>query len=120
MNNRVIVAAAVVLIAASSTHAQTGACCFCDGCVLVTAGECDGLGGEYQGDGSVCSTFCTDEIYMPDPNLRAAVQAELSGCLLTEFNMLSLLSLDAPDLGIIDLTGLENAASLTDLRLEKN
>ena len=56
-------------------QAQDGACCYCDGCVVVTAEECEALGGTYLGDGAACTALCSEPVFMPDPNLRAAVEA---------------------------------------------
>ena len=58
-------------------------------------------------------------VRIPDPNLRAAIQQEIGNTITTQ-TMLNLTFLDASDLGIKDLTGLEHAANLSALYLFDN
>ncbi len=67
--------------------------------------------GAYETEGSV---------YFADPNLQAAVEAELGITDPYAADMLGLIMLDANDLGISDLTGLEFATNLTELDLHGN
>jgi internalin A len=55
-----------------------------------------------------------------DPNLKAAVEAQLGITGPNATEMLLLTSLDANSLGISDLTGLDYATNLTTLRLSNN
>ena len=60
---------------------------------------------------------------IPDPNLRAAVETELgkaSGDTITVAEMATLTELDASEIGVSQLTGLETAGSLTVLWLDGN
>ena len=60
---------------------------------------------------------------VPDANLAGAIRQVLglaSGDALTQWNMLDLTSLHAEDLQITDLTGLEHATQLRELRLGDN
>ncbi len=62
-------------------------------------------------------------VNIPDPNLRAAVEAALgkaSGDTITPAEMATLTRLDAPRVNISDLTGLEHATNLTTLSLHTN
>ena len=62
-------------------------------------------------------------VNIPDPNLRASIEAELgkaSGTTITAGEMATLTELNARDASISDLTGLEFAANLTTLRLHNN
>ena len=57
---------------------------------------------------------------IPDPNLRAAIEVELSkavGALITADEMATLTQLEAPNANIRDLTGLEFASNLRELNL---
>ena len=60
---------------------------------------------------------------IPDENLRAAIETALgkaSGAAISEAEMAELTSLRAQYVGIKDLTGLEHATGLTELRLSYN
>ena len=60
---------------------------------------------------------------IPDPNLRAAIEAELgkaSGAPITADEMATLTRLDANEADISDLTGLEHATNLRVLHLWRN
>ncbi len=62
-------------------------------------------------------------VNIPDPNLRAAIEAELgkaSGTTITAGEMATLTELNARDASISDLTGLEFATNLITLRLHNN
>jgi Leucine-rich repeat (LRR) protein len=62
-------------------------------------------------------------VNIPDPNLRAAIEAELgkaAGDTITVADMESLTTLEADRADISDLTGLEAAINLTELRLDAN
>ena len=62
-------------------------------------------------------------VTIPDANLRAAIEAALSkarGAAITKGEMTTLLTLDASEAGIRDLTGLELATNLTQLYLGDN
>ena len=59
-------------------------------------------------------------VTIPDANLRAVIEDSLgkaSGAPITRAEMATLTRLDAPNSGILDLTGLEHAANLTRLGL---
>ena len=60
------------------------------------------------------------DVYIPDHNLRAAVQQAIGGADLTKVRMSQLTVLEAGDQGIVDLTGLEHATNLTHLELLVN
>ena len=68
---------------------------------------------------NVVQTPQTTAVHIPDPKLRAAVRQEI-GNTLTTHTMLNLTYLDAYDLGISDLTGLQHAQNLTELSLWGN
>ncbi|MHC4739181.1 MAG: leucine-rich repeat domain-containing protein [Planctomycetota bacterium] len=59
-------------------------------------------------------------VYFADPNLQAAVEAQLSISDPNAADMLALTYLNAQSLGIFDLTGLEFASNLTELYLFNN
>ena len=62
-------------------------------------------------------------INIPDPNLRAAIEAKLgkaSGAMLTQADMWTLTRLDVSSRSIQDLTGIEFATNLTELWLSGN
>ena len=62
-------------------------------------------------------------VNIPDPNLRAAIEEALgkaSGATITRADMLTLTRLIGEDRGIENLTGLEFATNLTELRLKGN
>ncbi len=40
---------------------EVGACCFLGNCVILPAAECESLGGQYQGDGTVCDPNPCDQ-----------------------------------------------------------
>ena len=68
-------------------------------------------------------TFNTGEVNIPDPNLRAKIEAALNkreGDPITALEMATLTSLEAPNANISDLTGLEHATNLTSLGLRDN
>ena len=56
------------------------------------------------------------QVSIPDANLKAAIQAKIGNTLTTE-TMLKLTTLEADNLGVRDLTGLEHAKNLTELDL---
>ncbi len=61
-----------------------------------------------------------DEVTVPDAALRAVLEDSLglsSGDSITASSLAKLIVLEAPDLGIVDLTGLEHATGLTRLDL---
>jgi len=59
-------------------------------------------------------------VYFADPNLKAAVEAQLGVSDPTATDMLDLTSLDASGRDITDLTGLEHGTNLTNLYLSRN
>ena len=62
-------------------------------------------------------------VHIPDPSLRAAIEAALgkeAGENITQADMASLKSFDAFESGVRDITGLEYAINLTELHLGKN
>lgn len=62
-------------------------------------------------------------VYIPDPNLRAVIETELgkpSSIPITTDEMATLIHIDAQELNILDLTGLESATNLTTLNLSEN
>ena len=64
-----------------------------------------------------------EPVVIPDPNLRAAIEAELgkaSGATITTADMANLTELEAESADITDLTGLEHATNLTILNLGNN
>ena len=61
-----------------------------------------------------------EPLFLADANLKAAVEDALGISDPTPTDMLALGSLSAPNRGIVDLTGLEYALNLTDLRLNNN
>ena len=68
-------------------------------------------------------TFVHPAVAIPDPNLRAAIEAALgkaSGTPITQVEMATLDSLEASDADTTDLTGLEFAVNLTYLNLNDN
>ena len=72
---------------------------------------------------SIPSTSTAQTVTIPDPNLRAAIAAELgkaSGDPITTSDMAALRSLTAREANISDLTGLEGAINLTSLNLGRN
>ena len=72
---------------------------------------------------SVVSTSTAQTVNIPDPNLRAAIAAELdkaSGDPITTSDMAALRSLTARDANISDLTGLKHAINLTSLNLGRS
>jgi len=66
------------------------------------------------------SARAEDPVNIPDPALKAAIEAQLGIPNPTPSDMLALASLHAPNQGITDLTGLEHAKSLTNLSLSSN
>ena len=65
-------------------------------------------------------TATAQTVNIPDPNLRAAIEAALgkaSGVPITVSDMANLTQLEAPNANINDLTGLEQATNLTRLNL---
>ena len=65
----------------------------------------------------------SQEVDIPDPNLRAAIEAELgkpAGTPITAAEMATLTEFSAPISEIDDLTGLEFATNLTHLILEES
>ena len=72
---------------------------------------------------SIPSTSAAQTVNIPDPNLRAAIAAELgkaSSDPITTSDMAALRSLTARESNISDLTGLEHAINLTLLYLQDN
>ncbi len=72
---------------------------------------------------SIPLTATAQTVDIPDPNLRAAVEAQLgkaAGDTITTDDMVNLTELIARNANISDLTGLEHATNLTDLRLRDN
>ena len=72
---------------------------------------------------SIPSTSAAQTVNIPDPNLRAAIAAELgkaSGDPITTSDMAALTNLTARESNISDLTGLEGAINLTWLSLRDN
>ena len=69
---------------------------------------------------SISVTATAQTVDIPDPYLRAAIEAELgkaSGTTITVADMANLTELEAPNTNITDLTGLEHATNLTELHL---
>jgi hypothetical protein len=60
------------------------------------------------------------QVNIPDPNLKAAIEAALGVTDPTQADMLNLTSLTASNTGIVNLTGLETATNLTTLYLSTN
>ena len=72
---------------------------------------------------SIPSTSTAQTVNIPDPNLRAAIAAELrkaSGDPITTSDMAALRSLAARESNISDLTGLKHAINLRSLSLGRN
>ena len=70
--------------------------------------------------GLTLDDIAVQTVYIPDPNLRAAIEKALdkaSGDPITADDMAKLTQLDAPNTNIKDLTGLEYATNLTRLNL---
>ena len=70
-----------------------------------------------------CSTISAQVVEIPDPNLESAIREELNlpdEIPLTQQEMLRLAKLEAGESEITDLTGLEYATNLKDLRVCKN
>ena len=70
-------------------------------------------------------TLPSPVVYFADPNLEAAVRTQLVPPIpavqsITQADMLTLATLDASNLGITDLGGLEYATNLTALNLDSN
>ncbi len=63
------------------------------------------------------------EVHLPDPNLRAAIEKALDkapGDTISTLDMENLTRLEASEVGIMNLTGLEAATNLTKLYLHRN
>ena len=72
---------------------------------------------------SIPLTATAQTVDIPDPNLRAAVEAQLgkaAGDTITTDDMVNLTELIARNANISNLAGLEHATNLTDLRLRDN
>ena len=72
---------------------------------------------------AVCSTVFAQVIEMPDPNLRHAVIEALNlpaGAPITQPDMRKLNSLDVTETNVMDLTGLEYATHLIELKIGHN
>ena len=72
---------------------------------------------------SIPLTVTAQTVDIPDPNLRAAIEAQLgkaSGATITTADMANLTELTARNASIRDLTGLEAATNLTRLNLSFN
>ena len=66
---------------------------------------------------SIPLTSTAQVVFIPDPNLRAAIETTLgkaSGDTITTSDMAALAHLEARESNISDLTGLEHAINLTD------
>ena len=61
-----------------------------------------------------------DSVYFADVNLQSAVEEELGITDPTPTDMLNLTYLDTSNRGIVDLTGIEWAVNLQDIRMGKN
>lgn len=73
------------------------------------------------GDGAVYAQFVLQtKAYIPDPTLRAAIEAALGTQDVTMTGMKALTRLEVPDANVFDLTGLEHATNLTYLDLTGN
>ncbi|NQV33260.1 MAG: leucine-rich repeat protein, partial [Phycisphaeraceae bacterium] len=73
------------------------------------------------GDGAVYAQFVLQtKAYIPDPSLRAAIEAALGTQDVTMTGMKALTRLEVPDANVFDLTGLEHATHLTYLDLTGN
>jgi len=69
---------------------------------------------------AVSKAFAEDPVHFADANLKAAVEAALGVSDPTPNDMLALTYLNASNLGIADLTGLEHAVNLTGLEASNN
>ena len=69
---------------------------------------------------ALCSTAFAQVVDIPDRNLRQAVREALDGASITQAAMHGLTELYADDLGIVNLTGLENAVNLVVLSMFGN
>jgi len=69
---------------------------------------------------SISSLVLAEPVYFADPNLKAAVEAELGIADPNQTDMLGLTYLSANHLGISDLTGLEYATDVNELHLSSN
>ena len=72
---------------------------------------------------SIPSTSTAQTVTIPDSNLRAAIEAELSkapGAIITTADMANLTALEARNANISDLNGLEHATNLRSLYLRYN
>jgi parallel beta-helix repeat protein len=99
-------------------HTQTW---YVDDDVAQTGGDTYVLS-DIEADHTVHVTFRFNEptIQLPDPNLQAAVEEELGTSEPTVSQMGALAYLDACDMGVNDLTGLQFAELLTVLLLDNN
>ena len=73
--------------------------------------------------GNTCPTPASPPVSIPDANLRAVIEDSLGkarGAEITRAEMAGLILLEAPNLGISDLTGLEYGVNLTELNLGSN
>lgn len=73
--------------------------------------------------GSIEQPIADEVVDIPDPNLRAAIEWELdkaAGDTITTTDMESLTMLDAREINVSDLTGLEYATNLIALALDDN
>jgi len=61
-----------------------------------------------------------ESVYIPDANLKAAIERKLGTSEPNQTEMLNLISLWAKGVGIVELTGLECATNLTELYLKDN
>ncbi|MBN2137611.1 MAG: hypothetical protein JW720_07385 [Sedimentisphaerales bacterium] len=64
--------------------------------------------------------ICLSPFLVADQNLKEAIKTELGVLVLDADNMLNLNILDANDLAVTDLLGLEHAKNITELHLENN
>ena len=69
---------------------------------------------------SIPLTAAAQTVYIPDPNLRAAIRAAVPEGPITAASMAEVKTLEAVDANINNLTGLEYATALFDLSLLGN
>ena len=82
----------------------------------------NGNDGEFKGDAKTIETVLGG-VYIPDPNLRAALEKALGkneGDVITKEDLAGLKELKAESRKISDLTGLEHCTNLVVLRLSNN
>ncbi|MBN2588592.1 MAG: leucine-rich repeat domain-containing protein, partial [Sedimentisphaerales bacterium] len=67
-----------------------------------------------------CYTLADDSVYIPDTNLKAAIEAQLGISDPNTTDMLELTNLQSSNMNISDLTGLNYATNLKSLKLPEN